>query len=225
MVLHGAIAQLLKTQRPMPPDEQPSLYLLAAFARCFDFHTSIVLLARHDLAHPIAACLRSLLEQSWVFRYVIESKDVALGRLVQKHRETRRKNLQDFTDAFLEKEVEEEQQKLDDLLKGKAKIQIADWAKSKPWNKELCLYSSLCNATHPSLDAAEDYLVLENDKCVGYTCKGGDSRIPFYLASADYLMLLLVSACPDIWPEEERSQVLAHGTRVLTSFETLARQS
>lgn len=186
--------------------------LMSAMAvRCLNFLRATLLLSRQGLAQPASSCVRSLIEQRWVFEAIAakDTRDEALQRL-QKHGEYNRKNGCKNLRALPSNERDH---RITDktLSQAEATLDIdaeyhslKNWAKMAKRNSEyLTAYALLCNRTHPTIQAIESHLLFNDSMQVkSVTAYPEIDSLHRDVLQVCEVMIDIIAAGPDSWRSE-----------------------
>lgn len=188
--------------------DKVGVLILSMSVRCLNFFRSILYLSREQLTQPVATCLRSLIEQRWVFEAVAneETREEAIRRL-DEHNEYDRKrslgNLRALGQVERDHRITDESlAKLETSLDSSGDYHsLKSWAELAKRNPEyLTAYALLCGQTHPSLRAVENHLLFDaNGQINSVTAKVEIQSLPLHALQACEVMIDLIAACPVAW--------------------------
>lgn len=187
--------------------------LMSAMAvRCLNFLRATLVLSREGLVQPVAGCVRSLIEQRWVFEAVAakDTHDEALQRL-QKHGEYNRKkgceNLRKLASNERDQRITDEAlSKVEASLDVEAEYHsLKNWADMAKRNSEyLTAYALLCSQTHPTILAIENHLLFDDSGLVlSVTANPDTDSLPRDVLQACEVMIDVIAASPDSWQTED----------------------
>jgi len=194
-------------------DDDEQLLMFSMSVRSFNFFRAILFLAREQLAQPVAACVRSLIEQRWVFEAVAResTREVAIRRLGEHEEHNRKRGLdklrtlgQDERDhRITDERLAEVEAGLDSERSYRSPQSWAELAGRK--SEYLTAYALLCDQMHPSLRAAEKHLLFDADGRVqSVTAKADIHSLPLYVTHACEVMIDVIAACPETWLTADR---------------------
>lgn len=200
------------SSRSLTQDEVYEQLMSAMAVRCLNFLRATLILSREGLAQPAAGCVRSLIEQRWVFEAVAakDTRDEALQRL-RKHGEYNRKkgckNLRELANTERDQRVTDEalsqvEASLDDEAKQHTQKNWADMVKRN--SEYLTAYALLCNCTHPTILAIENHLLFDDSgRVLSVTANPDIDSLPRDVLQACEVMIDVIAASPDSWQTKD----------------------
>lgn len=183
------------------------LLMLAMAVRSINFFRGVKSLSREGLAQPAASCLRSLLEQVWVFGAIADesSRDEAIKRL-KEHGEFSRSqaitNLRNLSSELRDSRITDESlDRIDDDIGEKTRPNMYKWAELAQRGPDyLTSYARLCDQTHPSINAIEKHLVFNDlEQVTSVTSKPDPDSLAINLNYGSSLMIDVIALCPEAW--------------------------
>lgn len=183
------------------------LLMLAMAVRSINFFRGVKSMSREGLAQPAASCLRSLLEQVWVFGAIANesTRDKAVERLIGNGEHSRSRGVKNLRKLSLDLR---DPRITDELLDGiemdidqAIKHDLSEWAKLAQRVPEyLTSYARLCDQTHPSINSIEKHLVFNDLELVtSVTSKPDLGSLAINLNYGSSLMIDVIALCPKAW--------------------------
>lgn len=180
--------------------------------RCLNFLRATLLLSRQGLVQPTASCVRSLIEQRWVFEAVAAkaTRDEALKRLFE-HGEYNRKNACKNLRA-LENNERDQRITNEALSQVEASLDVeAEYHSLKRWaelakrsSEYLTAYALLCSRTHPTIQAIENHLLFDDSgRVLSVTANPEIDSLPRDVLQACEVMIDVIAASPDSWQTKD----------------------
>ena len=186
--------------------------MLAMAVRCLNYFRATLILSRQGLGQSASGCVRSLIEQRWIFEAVAAegTRDEALLRL-QKHDEYNRKkgceNLRELESNERDQRITDEAlSKVDTSLDVEAKYhRLKKWADLAKRNSEyLTTYAALCSQSHPTIQAIESHLVFDDTgRVISVTAIPDSDSLPRDILQACEVMIDVIAASPASWQSED----------------------
>jgi len=212
--------------------DHAQLLMFSMSVRCLNFFRAIQYLSQEQLAQPVAACVRSLLEQRWVFEAVAHepTREEALRRLAEHEERNRKQGLdnlrklgQDGRDQRITDESLAEVEAGIDSER-RAYHSQKKWAElAKRESEYLTTYAVLCDQLHPSLRAVEKHFLFDaGGRVQSVTAKADVHALPLHMTQACEVMIDVIAACPESWLTEDMvSQATALRQRLCELWERL----
>ena len=194
------------------------LFISAMAVRCLNYLRATLLLSRKSLAQPAAGCVRSLIEQKWVFVAFSaeDTHDEAIQRLRKLGEFERKKgckNLRELPSNECDPRIT-----ADALSKIEADLDAdAEYYSLKKWaelancsSEYLTTYALLCGRTHPSVLAIESHFILDDSERVSSVTANPDVDSLFQNALlACRAMIVILDAGLEGWKTENVVTVAA----------------
>lgn len=189
-------------------DDDEQLLMFSMSVRCINFFRAILCLAPDRLAHPMASCVRGLIEQRWVFEAVAReaTRKEAIRRLMEHEEYNRNRavvNLRSLGQEERDQRITDEW--LAEVQAGidpdKSYHSLQRWAELAGRTSEYrTTYALLCNQMHPSFHAVDSHLLFDSDTRVrSVTVKADVQSLPLHLVQACEVMIDVIAACPEPW--------------------------
>lgn len=208
--IEALMAAVISTQT-LTQDAELEQYMSAMAVRCLNYLRATLLLSRKGLAQPAAGCVRSLIEQRWVFVAIAakDTREEALQRLRKMGEFNRKKgcdNLRKLPTNVRDIRITE-----DALSAIEASLDIeAEYSSLKKWAElakcaleYLVAYALLCNRTHPSAHAIESHLLFDDvGRVLSVTANPDIDSLPGDVLLACRAMIDVLDAGPGAWKTE-----------------------
>lgn len=197
--------------RRLTQSEEFEQLMSAMAVRCLNFLRATLLLTRSGLGQPASGCVRSLIEQRWVFEAVAakDTRDEALTRLYEQGEYNRKKayeNLRKLDSDERDQSITDEALSQLEASLGKVKDHsLSNWAKLAKRNSEyLATYRLLCARIHPSSLAIESHLLFDESGRVQTVTANPDwDSLPRDVLQACEVMIDIIASSPDSWRTED----------------------
>lgn len=196
------------SSRSLRQGEEFELYMSAMAVRCLNFLRATLLLSRQGLGQSASGCVRSLIEQRWVFEAVAseDTRGEALMRL-HEHGEYNRKvackNLRELASNERDQRVTD---KALSQVEASLDIETAyhslkNWANlAKRSSEYLTAYALLCSRTHPTILSIESHLLFDDSgRVLSLTANPDIDSLPRDVLQACEVMIDVIAASPDSW--------------------------
>jgi hypothetical protein len=192
-------------------------FMFAMAVRCLNCFRASLLLSHEYLAQPAAACVRSLIEQRWVFEAV--AADNTRGKAIKwlnEHGEYNRKraldNLRKLPSGERDHRITDEAlSKIEEGLGVAAYHSLKCWAELAGRESEyLSAYARLCDRIHPSSNAIDSHLLYDDSgQLLSITAIPDADLLLLDLTQACEAMIDVIAACPESW---QTADVIADAT-------------
>ncbi len=197
--------------RKLTQNEEFELFMSAMALRCLNFLRATLLLSRAGLGQPVSGCVRSLIEQRWVFEAVAakDTRDEALKRLHEQDEYNRKKaceNLRNLDSSERDQSITEEALSQIEASLGKTNNHhLSNWAKlAKRSSEYLATYALLCTRIHPSSLAIESHLLFDDSARIQTVTANPDlDSLPRDILQACEIMIDVIASSPDTWQTED----------------------
>jgi len=202
------LAENILSSLGLAQDDDEQLLMFSMSLRCIIFFRAVLCLAQAQLAQPTAACVRSLIEQRWVFEAVArESTRKEAIHWLWQHGEYNRKRC---VDNLRQQGQDGRDQRITDEWLAEVEAGIHperkhhsqnSWADLAGRTSEyLMAYALLCDQTHPSSRAVENHLLCDADgRVLSVTAKADFESLPMHMTQACEVMIDVIAACPQSW--------------------------
>lgn len=199
-------------------DDALDQFMSAMAVRCLNLLRATLLLSRSGLGQPASGCVRSLIEQRWVFEAVAatDTRDAALRRIYELGEYNRKKfcvHLRKLSSNERDVRITDEAlSQIENSIDDDRKHFITDWSKLANRCSDLTAYMLLCDRTHPSGSAIESHILFnDSGQVVSITATPDTNSLPRDVLQACEIMIDIIAAGPDYWRTEE---VIAQATRL-----------
>lgn len=199
------------SSQSLTQDEVFEQFMSAMAVRCLNFLRAVLVLSRQGLGQPVSVCVRSLIEQRWVFEAVAseDTRDEALKRL-REHGEYNRKkacnNLRKLPSNERDQRITNEAlSELEGSLGAEKKHSIFNWAELAKRNSEYQItYAILSDRTHPSILAIERHVQFnDSGRVLSLTANPDIDSLPLGVLQACEVMIDVIAAGPNSWQTED----------------------
>jgi hypothetical protein len=198
------------SSQTLAQDDVFEQYISAMAVRCLNFLRATLILSRQGLAQPASGCVRSLIEQRWVFGAVAakDTRAEALQRLKEHgdyNRKQACKNLRKLPINERDNRITDEAlSEVEASLGAGKKHCISNWAELAKYNSEYQItYALLCDRMHPSSFAIEEHLILDDSKRVRSVTANPDfNSLPRDILQACEVMIDVFVAGSEVWQTE-----------------------
>ena len=203
------IVRILASQS-LTQDDVFEQFISAMAVRCLNFMRATLLLSRHGLGQPASGCVRSLIEQRWVFEAVAakNTRDEALKRLYEHGEYNRKKACENLrklpSDERDQRITDEALSELEASLDAGKKHFVSSWPELAKRSSDLTAYMLLCDRTHPSSSAIENHLQFDDSgRVLSVTANPDINSLPRDVLQACEVMIDVIAASPDSWRTDD----------------------